>query len=337
VTHRIDAIAASGLAARILQAIGAPEDVAVSVADWLVSSDLSGHPSHGIIRVHDYASRAAKGTLDPRGRPELLDTGRDAVVLVDAHHGFGHPAAARLVDELATRVGAHGVALGGVIDVSHTGRLGEWSERAARNGVGLFMCYASLDKTNVAAYGAREARLGTNPVTAGVPSPDGRDLILDFATSGLAGGKMQHYMETGAPVPPGFLLDAEGRPTSDPHAFVEGGMLLTFGAHKGYGLSLLASVLAGSVVGERSGDHTHGLFAIAFDVGAFAGQAAAVANIGRQLERMRSTPPGEGFARVEVPGDHERSSRERLGGVLELPDDGWRHLTELAEQLGVGL
>ena len=232
---------AGDFGARVLVGLGSPADIAEPVAGWLVGADLAGHASHGIVRLMDYADRIARGTLDPAGRAQVRPLpGRAAdgpVVLVDAHKGYGHPAAALLTDELIDRAHAHGVSTGGAVNVSHTGRLGEWSERAARAGVILFLCYASLDKSNVAAYGAREARLGTNPLTIGVPAADGDALILDMATSAIAGGKIQHHIAAGTQAPPGALLDRDGMPTTDPAAFVNGGMLSTFGGHKGYGLA----------------------------------------------------------------------------------------------------
>ncbi|BCB91334.1 Ldh family oxidoreductase [Phytohabitans suffuscus] len=335
----LSATDATALATAVLERLGTPPDIAAAVAGWLVSSDLSGHASHGIIRLHDYAARIAKGTLDPAGRAEVTPVdgrARDGpVVLVDAHRGYGHPAAHLLTGELVGRARAHGVALGGIVDVSHTGRLGEWSEAAARQGVVLFLCYASLDKSNVAAYGAGEARLGTNPFTFGVPAQGDDAFVLDVATSALAGGKMQHYLEAGLPVPPDTLLDRDGHPTTDPAAFLDGGMLLPFGGHKGYGMSLLVSLLAGCVVGQAARDRDHGVFAVAVDPGCFAGAAAARAAVGAQLGRMRSTRPAPGHRAVLVPGDAERDHRAAAAGVVTLPDAGLANLRELAARLGV--
>jgi len=330
---------AGDFGARVLVGLGSPADLAEQVAGWLVGADLAGHASHGIVRLMDYADRIASGTLDPTGRAGVRPLpGRAAdgpVVLVDAHKGYGHPAAALLTDELVDRAHAHGVSTGGAVNVSHTGRLGEWSERAARAGVILFLCYASLDKSNVAAYGAREARLGTNPMTIGVPAADGDSLILDMATSAMAGGKIQHHIAAGTQAPPGALLDSDGVPTTDPAAFVNGGMLSTFGGHKGYGLALVVSVLAGSMVGQAAEDLDHGVFAVAVDPGCLAPRDAVAAAVSEQLDRMRSTPPAPGFAAVEVPGDYERAQRTTCAGSIEVPDAVWAKLIGLARSVGV--
>jgi hydroxycarboxylate dehydrogenase B len=331
---KLDAVEAVGFATRVLERLGSPPDVAAAVAAWLIASDLAGHPSHGIVRLNDYARRISRGTLDPAGRAVVVPVpGRTAdgpVVLVDAGRGYGHPAAALLTDELVARARVHGVAVGGVVNVSHTGRLGEWSEQAARADVILFLCYASLDESNVAAYGAREPRLGTNPMTFGVPAAGGDALILDMATSALAGGKIQHHLEAEEPAPPGSLLDRDGNPTTDPSAFLDGGMLLPFGGHKGYGLSLLVSVLAGGVVGQAADDLDHGVFAVAVDPGCFADRGAVADAVGAQLDRMRRTPPAPGFASVQVPGDYERDRRAAHAGVLDVPDAVWEKLEDLS-------
>jgi LDH2 family malate/lactate/ureidoglycolate dehydrogenase len=330
---------AQDFGARVLVALGSPADIAEQVAGWLVGADLAGHSSHGIVRLMDYADRIARGTLDPAGRAEVRPLpGRAAdgpVVLVDAHKGFGHPAAALLTDELVERARANGVATGGAVNVSHTGRLGEWSERAARDGVILFLCYAGLDKSNVAAFGAREARLGTNPLTFGVPAADGDALILDMATSAIAGGKIQHHIAAGTPAPPGALLDRDGLPTTDPAAFADGGMLSTFGGHKGYGLALIASVLAGSMVGQAADDLDHGVFAVAVDPGCFAPRETVASAVSVQLDRMRSTPPAPGVESVQVPGDYERAQRAAGAGAVQIPDAIWVKLADLARSVGV--
>jgi LDH2 family malate/lactate/ureidoglycolate dehydrogenase len=329
---RLSAAEAKDFATEVLAGLGTPDDIAAAVAGWLVSSDLSGHPSHGIIRLTDYARRIERGTLDASGRASVRWR-HGAVVVVDAARGFGHIAAALLTDELCDLVPEHGVAAGAVVNVSHTGRLGEWAESAARRNVILFLCYASLDKSNVAAFGAREARLGTNPLTFGVPAAGGDSLIVDFATSALAGGKMQHHIESGEPAPPGALIDRDGRPTTDPSAFVDGGMLLPFGGHKGYGLSLLVSVLAGCVAGQAAEDRDHGVFAVALDPGCFAPRDGVLEATRAQLERMRTTPPAPGVASVLVPGDFERANRTSAGGVIDVPTPVWANLTALADSL----
>jgi uncharacterized oxidoreductase len=327
---------AQRVATVVLAAIGADESSAEAVGRWLVNSDLAGHPSHGIIRLMDYQWRTSTGDLDPRAHPHVTEaTATGPVVLVDGGGGFGHLAAHELTRAMVERTADTPVVIGGIVNASHTGRLGEWAEQAVAGGVIFCMCSASLGKGNVAAYGAREPRLGTNPIAFGVPATDGDSFILDYATSQIAGGKIQHFISAGVPAPPGSLLDKEGNPTTNPQDWLEGGMLLPFGAHKGYGLSLLISLLSGCLVGQAAEDLSRGVFAFAIDPGAFADRRQVLAKVRGQLERMRETPPAPGFERVEVPGDYERRNRARWGDHIEIPDATWAGIVGLADQLGI--
>lgn len=320
---------------RILEKLGTPEEIAAPVGRWLVASDLAGHPSHGSMRVVDYAKRIRGGDLDPAGRPRVTQ-GADGgpVVLIDGCRGYGHLAANELVQRLVERARTTPIVLGGIVNASHTGRLGEWAELAARDGTILYMCSSSLARGNVAAYGAREARLGTNPMALGLPAAGGDYALLDFATSEISGGKIDHLIESGKPMPPDTMLDRDGEPTSDPHAFHDGGMLLAFGGHKGYGLSLAISILAGCVVGQAApGNARHGVFAFAVNPGAFAERESVLEAVGAQLERMRSTPVREGFGEVQVPGDFERANREAQAQALQIDDAAWESMLVLGESL----
>jgi LDH2 family malate/lactate/ureidoglycolate dehydrogenase len=169
-----------------------------------------------------------------------------------------------------------------------------------------------------------------------VPAANDDSLILDFATSAVAGGRLKQLRDSGATVPPGSLIDQMGNPTIDPGVLAAGGMLLTFGGHKGYGLSLLVSLLAGCVVGQAAeGTFLPGVLAIAINPGAFADRTAVLESVERQLAKMRETEPGPGFDRVEVPGDFERHRRKASAGMLNLPDATWASLVSLGESLGM--
>jgi LDH2 family malate/lactate/ureidoglycolate dehydrogenase len=326
------------VATQVLRALGAAPDAAEKVAGWLVNSDLSGHPSHGIIRLIDYAARTRKGDLVPTGRPEVVRGAQGGpVVLVDGGAGFGHLAAEALVGHLIDRATESGVAVGGIVNASHTGRLGEWAELAIDGGVVLFMCSASLARGNVAAFGAREPRLGTNPMTVGVPGADAADgFVLDYATSAISGGKIDYLVQAGLEAPADSLLDAAGNPTADPAAWKQGGMLLPFGGHKGYGLSLLIGLLAGCVVGSAAPDNArHGVFAFAVSLSAFAEPDTVREAVSRQVARMRDTPPRDGVPAVEIPGDYERRNRAGAAGSIEVPEATWQQILAVAGSLGL--
>jgi LDH2 family malate/lactate/ureidoglycolate dehydrogenase len=310
---------AVALAQCVLRALGAQEDVARTVAGSLVEADRCGHASHGMVKLVDYAARAARGALDAAATPCVRR--EHPVVVVDGRGGFGHPAARLLIGELVDRTQSVPVALGGIVDASHTGRLGEWAELAVAQGRVLLVCTATVGGANVAAFGAAEPRLGTNPLAIGIPGSGGDAFLLDMATSAIAGGKLAHLEATGVPLPLDGVVD---------------GMLLCFGAHKGYGLSLAVSLLGGCLVAEAGTDRSkHGLLAVMIGPGAFADADVVRAAVRTQLERMRSTPARDGFERVEVPGDFERRNREQNGNSIGLADSAWEKIITVAASLGL--
>ena len=126
---------------------------------------------------------------------------------------------------------------------------------AAKQGmIGLGFCSATGHSGRVAPYGGRKPILGTNPFAAAVPVDGSAPILVDFATSVVAEGKLRLAINQGKRVPEGWILDADGEPTTDPHLHYQGGPLLPMGGensgHKGFGLSLLMDLLGGALAGR---------------------------------------------------------------------------------------
>ena len=237
----IDGVSAA--ATRIFTAAGAPGDMAAQLTAWLVNSNLSGHPSHGLQRVTEYVRQIQEGHMDPAARPRVhLET--DTTVVLDGQQGLGHFAADRLTRELAGKCLKSQIAMGGIINGRHIGRLGEWGELAADLGVLMYMSLGSASGSMTATFGSAEGRLGTNPIAFGAPGLDGDSFVMDFATSAAAEGKIRVARDSGKSVPEGWLRDSAGRPTTDPNDFYDGGTLLTFGEHKGSAIAIMTTLLS---------------------------------------------------------------------------------------------
>ncbi len=325
------------VSARILAAAGAPDDVAAKVAGWLVNSNLSGHPSHGVIRVAQYVDQMQSGEYQPEERPTVLRE-TETSVLIDGRFGFGHIAAEALTLTTAAKAKRAGVAIGGIVNCSHIGRLGEWAELGAAQDVLFFMAAGGPGNMRVAPFGGAEGRLATNPMTFGAPASDGDLMMMDFATSATAEGKLRVARDKGAAVPAGQIIDKEGRPTTDPNDFYNGGMILPVGGHKGYALSLMTEILGTNLIGafEEGLTVRIGTFAFAIDIDVFGTAAEYQAATHDTLERVRNTRPVEGVAEVLAPGDIERKSRDELieSGV-DLPDTTWENMLAAAESAGL--
>lgn len=321
--------------AAALTAIGSPPDIARLVADSLVDANLMGHDSHGVLRLPWYVAHARSGQVLPAERPTLLGSS-GATAQVDGRLGWGAPAA-QLAAETAIEIArAQGVAAVNIRNCNHVGRLGAYVEMIAAAGmVGIAFCNAS---TSVAPFGGYGRLMGTNPFAMAAPGDP--PLVLDFATSGVAEGKLRVARAKGEQIAPGVLRDTAGNETLDPAAFYVGGALQTFGQHKGSGLSMMIELLArtfGGVDPTVPGNHGfNGTLILAFSIPAFVPPDEFAAAAARLSAQVAANPPVAGVERVLLPGEPERltrSTREREG--IPLPEATWDSLVELADELGL--
>lgn len=325
---------------RVLVALGTPEDLAATVATSLVLSNLVGHDSHGIVRLAQYAAMIRSGQCDPAARPRI-ENRRGAVASIDGGWGFGQPAAQLASKVVVEAARSLGVGIVTIRSCNHIGRLGEYVTEIARQGqMGMALCNAAAA---VAPFGGAGRALGTNPFAWSVPRRGQEPIFADFATSGIAEGKLNIARGEGRSVAPGYLIDAGGRPSTDPEDFYAGGALLPFGAHKGSGMSMLIELTAGLLSGMGAScmpsfGGGNGTLFIAADVGAFMPLEDYVDQVDVfRSELDRRAAPRDG-AEVLLPGEFEfrtRASREPdripVGAGVRRP------LSALARELGVDI
>lgn len=335
--HSADSL--NSLAQRILIALGTPSDLAALVAHSLVEANLLGHDSHGMIRLPQYANMVRNSTVKPAMRASVAHK-RGAMACVDGAWGWGQPAALLATETAIALARDFGVGAVTLAHGNHVGRLGEYVERIARAGlVGLSVCNAG---SNVAPFGGRTRLLGTNPIAFAAPRASGQDpFLVDLATASVAEGKLRVSRDKGESVAPGLILDKEGQPSIDPKAFYDGGALLPFGGHKGYGLSVMIELLGGALSGIAPSSSKefvggNGTLFIALNTADF----VAYEQFERQAEALYHTllgaPTAPGFTTVQAPGDPEwRMRRERTVIGIPVADGIWSQLETLSQQLGV--
>ncbi|MBN9448562.1 MAG: Ldh family oxidoreductase, partial [Bosea sp.] len=252
--HRPEALQALTIA--MITAAGWSEAEARETAEHLVLANLSGHDSHGVGMLPLYFNSLADGNLKPASKLSIrIEAG--PFLIADGNVALGQPTARDAVDRGIIIAQAGGVAILNLLDAHHIGRIGHYAEVAAAAGlISLFWVNVAGRPPIVAPYAAKEARFGTNPHAIGIPVPENDPIILDFATSRMAHGKARVALNKGVPVPEGYIIDGEGRPTTDPkHVFQHAipdlplGALLPFGDHKGAGLSLIAELLSAGLMG----------------------------------------------------------------------------------------
>ena len=241
------------LVAAIMQGAGCHPDEARTIARRLVDSNLVGHDSHGVLRVSKYLEWMRAGTLKPNTAPTVTFES-DTIAIIDGHLGFG-----QVIGEFAARLGiakaaAKGIAMIGLTNCGHLGRVGDWADMAAAAGQVSLHFLNTSGALRVAPFGGSDRRLSTNPISIGVPVAGRDPVVLDVTTSTVAEGKLMLAVNKGEQVPKGWIIDKDGAPTTEPKDFYAGGALLTVGAHKGSGLSMVTDLLAGAVSTGRSSD-----------------------------------------------------------------------------------
>lgn len=243
----VDHVRLLALTNRIVTAGGSSPAEAAIVAEHLVEANLRGHDSHGVGMLVAYVRDLEAGTLTVNQTPEIVsDTG--TISVWDARAGYGQVIARQAVEWAIEAAQRHGVAVNGLRN-AHLGRVGTYGEIAARAGmVALHFVNVASGPPPVAPFRGREGRFLTNPVCIAIPGTDNNEpILLDFATSRVALGKVRVAHNAGKPMLDGALLDHAGQPTTDPSVMYSEprGVVLPFGEHKGSGLALVCDYWRG--------------------------------------------------------------------------------------------
>ena len=288
------------------------------IAHYLVEANLVGHDSHGVIRAPAYIDWLRAGKVLANQALEVVFE-NDALAVVDGQFGFGQVMGEESMKLGIDKAGRQGVAVVALRNSGHLGRIGDWAEMAARAGkVSLHFVNTSGGGILVAPFGGTKRRLSANPIAAGVPTASGPPIILDISTCTIAEGKIKVAFNKGVTVPDGCILDGQGLPTNDPKAFYASppGAILPFGGHKGYGLSVIADVLAGALTGGACSHFgvdrvANNMLSIIFDPAFYPSTAGFAAEIDGFVTHVKSsgtvTPDGE----ILMPGEPEARTRTR--------------------------
>jgi hydroxycarboxylate dehydrogenase B len=308
------------LCQRIIRSWGTPEDAAACVAHSLIDSELSGMASHGVIRLVSYYACVKNGSYDPAGSPEIVKESA-ATALVDGHWGFGQPAAHKGLEVALAKARAQGIAGVGIIHAGHIGRLGEYAEEAAAQGMIAIVTSCSGGPSGwVTPFGGAERLLSTNPIAAGVPAREHTPFIMDYATTVIAAGKLE-FMSRDAKIPEGWSVNPDGKPTTTVGELMDGGAMLPFGGHKGYALALLIELLSGALTGAGVVGHprqapdfrpgSNADFIIALDIPHFTDENQFYADVDGLFDRVKHVKPAAGFEKVMIPGEPEAQQRSK--------------------------
>jgi uncharacterized oxidoreductase len=333
------------IAFHLFCAAGAPEEHSRIVAQHLADNNLTGHDSHGFIRVIQYIRQIKEGLILPAAKPEIV---RDSpgMAQVDGQYGFGQVAAKFSTELAIDKAKKQGVSCVTVRHLGHLGRLGAYGEIAAGAGcAAILYCSVAGHAISVAPFGGSKRKLATNPIAMAFPSEEEGPILSDFATSVAAEGKIRVYRARGHKLPDGWILDKQGVPSNDPNDFYAGGAIQPVGGsvgHKGFCLSFMTDLFGGILSGDGfpavpGKQFSNGSLIVAIDIDWLAPLAAVRSQASKMVNYVKDTPLAEGFEHVMYPGEKEaRNRRERGKNGVEIEDETWNQVMGLVKEYGVG-
>lgn len=315
---RYSTASAKELASRIAVAAGLPEREAEILADSLVEADIQGTSTHGLTRLNIYIRRIEKGLINPRA--ELtIERRRGSTIVANAGNGLGQVQASKVLAMLIPVARKSGIAAATINNSQHFGTLSYYCNKAADHNMVLFA--TTNVESSMAPLGGCEPFFGTNPVAASFPTGKGFHIKIDLSTSVVARGNIVAAHKMGNPIPLGWALDPEGKPTTDAERALMG-TILTMAGHKGYALALLVEVLAGVLSGAAVGPlvgpmykdfevkQNVGHFFCLLDIEAFMGLESFIERIDAMIDAIKASKKMPGIEEILVPG--ERSFRTAL-------------------------
>lgn len=324
---RIDAQRLRDAVAATFAAAGCNADESLLIAEGLVESNLLGHDSHGVGLAPRYLENVALGVAVPN-QTLSIKADHGALVGVDGRRGFGQAIGTQAMRLAIERAQAHGVCVIGVANTHHLARIGRWAEQCAAAGFASVHFVNVLSNPLVAPWGGTDARLATNPFCVGVPYHP-HPLVLDYATSMIAFGKVQVAHAAGKPLGEGLVIDAQGRPTTDPAAMFgeAAGALLPFGQHKGFALAVMCELLGGALSGGLVQDRNpepnpmqNNMLSIVFAPDKLTTRDAFADQVQRLARWLRESPRHPDHEAIHLPGEPERATeRERRRDGIPLP------------------
>ena len=348
----ITAPALETLTADIFHAVGCSRAEADRIAHYLVGANLTGHDSHGVVRVPRYLQMQHDGLIHADQQvTRLVDT--PVLAVLDGNYGFGQTVAPQAVEVGIEKCKTMGLAAIALRNAGHIGRVADWAEIAAGAGLVSVHFVNAAGSVLVAPFGSTERRFSTAPYCVGVPVAGRAPLVLDFATSVVAEGKVLVASQGGKPVPADALIGPDGRSGNDPHLLYGDyetsgrrdvrngqGALRSFGEHKGSGLAFMCELLGGALSGNGctapGRRFANGMFSFYVDPQQLEPDTLFPAEVLRYAEFVKAGKPAVAGGETLLPGEPEARMRaQRLAHGVPLADETWQRLLEAAR--GVGL
>lgn len=329
----------------VLEKLGVPQDDAALTADTLVAANLRGVDSHGIIRLGVYCQRI-KGGGTSLTQPIEIVKETPATALMDGAARLGQVVAVKAIELAMAKAKEVGAAVVAVRNGSHLGACAYFPMLALKEDmVGLTL---SNSLATMVAWGGRERVLGNNPFAVAIPAGEERPIVFDAATGTVAWGKIFVAAQKGESIPEDWVLDKEGKPTVDPKRAMDHGLMLPFGQHKGYGISLIVNILTGLLSGGAVSTEIVDMYSDfqrpqdvcylmgALDIARFVPLSEFKKRMDDLIRKMKGSKRMEGVERIYVPGEKEflEEEKRRKEGI-PVPEAQIGEFKKMAQDLGL--
>ena len=327
----------------VFKKLGVPQGDAEVAADSLVTANLRGVDTHGVMRMPYYTAKLRSGVINPRANVvPVRET--VATAMLDGQNGLGQVVASHAMQVAIRKAKEAGVAWVSVRNSNHLGACAYYSMMAlAHDMIGLIATNAS---PRLAPTGGAERLFGNNPWSIAVPAGERLPVVLDLANSVVAAGKIRIALKEGKPIPEGWALNKDGEPTTDPQEALKG-ILLAIGGYKGYGITLMVDLLTGVLADSNYGPRVKGMEVdsavagtahtfMALDISAFGDVDAFKARMDGYIDEIKSSRKAKGSNVIYLPGELEFiKERERKETGIPLQTKVAEDLQKIGKEYGV--
>lgn len=319
----------------IFDKLSVSREDALYVARALIQAEQWGVTSHGTLRAEHYVRCIQAGGVLADAK-FTVEQQCGSWATASANGGLGIPASYKATDLAIALAKEHGVGIVNLRMSHHNGAEGVYAHEIARQGmVGVVM---STGNPIMAITGSSEATIGNNPFAYAVPAGKYNTLMMDVAMSAVADGKVQVAKAMGKQLDPGCILDKDGNPSVEPDDYFNDGVLLPFGAHKGYGLSVMVECMSGIMSGAAL---THdinswneipghigntGHMFMAMDISKMMELSDYVASVEAMIEQFKNAKKAEGVNEIFYPGELEQRRAAAAGETVSILTSTWESL-----------
>jgi len=326
----------------IFQGAGASANEAKQVMGLLIESNLVGHDSHGVIRIPTYIDLILKGKTKLGAKIEIIRESPTTAV-VNGNWGLGQIVARQTMGLAIEKARKNDVGIVSTFNCNHIGRMADYALMAAEQDMIGYCCVNA--NPQVVPFGGMQRMFNQSPLGWAIPAGEEPPFVLDISTSVSAGGKIAVARARGEKMPPGYIIDKDGNPSTDPEDYYRGGAGLPFGGpvgYKGFGLAMVVDITAGILSGRGAaylgGERGQGIFQMAINIGAFRSLDEFKKEMDDLLRAVKNSKPAPGSKGILLPGEPElRTKEQRLTKGIEIPQRTWEDLVQTGKKVKVDI